>query len=71
LNIYLAKAAKTPYIYQTTPTINSLWEAKKIDGKSGQCYWRAPRLKVYCEAPFFLHLPNHPHNQQLVGGEEY
>jgi len=35
LNIYPTKAAKTPYMYQTTTTINSLWEAKNTDGRSG------------------------------------
>ena len=38
LNIYPTKAAETPYMYQATPTINSLWEAKNTDGRSGWCY---------------------------------
>ena len=38
LNIYPTKAAETPYMYQTTPTTNSLWEVKNTDGRSCWCY---------------------------------
>ena len=38
LELLSYKAAETPHIYQTTTTINSLWEVKNAwDGDSSHC----------------------------------